>query len=261
MKRISIFLLLMAVLVVMTAPVSADSSIVFNAKDGTVTVDYDADDYAEYKVLVQKGNDKYAYNLFEEHTVFPLQMGSGKYKVLICQKTVGNKYRVVTSASEQVDVDEMSLYKTSIQNISWDAKSESTKLAQRLSLGKLNELEKFDAVYDYVVEKITYDFLKAEKLRNMVRYLPSNADTLKNQKGICYDYSSLTASMLRSLDIPTKLMEGKSSYTSEYHAWNEVFLDGKWVVVDTTIDAQLVRNNQTAEYSKAVENYVPVKNY
>ncbi len=261
MKRISILLLLMAVLVVMTAPVNADSSIVFNAKDGTVTVDYKAADYAEYKVLIQKDNAKYAYNLFEEHTVFPLQMGSGNYKVFICQKAAGNKYRVVTSASKEVEVDEMSLYKTSIQNISWDAKSESTKLAQRLSLGKLSELDKFNGVYDYVVEKITYDFLKAEKLRNMVRYLPSNAETLKNQKGICYDYSSLTASMLRSLDIPTKLMEGKSTYTSEYHAWNEVYLDGKWVVVDTTIDAQLIRNHQTAEYSKSAANYAPVKYY
>ncbi len=261
MKRISVLLSLLLAIVILTMPASAESAIKFNEKEGTVTVKYQTTDYSKIKVLIQKGDNKYVYNVFSCCSKFPLQMGDGTYKVAICKNTSGKKYKVIQTASKNIKVDEFSLYKTSVQNIAWDLNSKSTKLAAELSLEKLTKEEQFDAVYHYVIEQINYDILKAQKLRTATRYLPSNDDTLLNKKGICYDYSSLTAAMLRSLDIPTKLVEGKSSYTSEYHAWNEVYLNNKWQIIDTTIDAQYFRNKEAVDCQKSVENYAAVKNY
>ena len=55
-------------------------------------------------------------------------------------------------------------------------------------------------------------------------------DLLAQKKGICFDYAALMTAMLRSQDIPTKLVVG---YTGNlYHAWINVYLEGQgWVVI------------------------------
>ena len=46
-------------------------------------------------------------------------------------------------------------------------------------------------------------------------------------------YSSLLASMLRSLDVPTKLVTGYVAPDYLYHAWNEVYIEGTgWVRIN-----------------------------
>ena len=51
---------------------------------------------------------------------------------------------------------------------------------------------------------------------------------LAQKKGICFDYAALMTAMLRSQDIPTKLVVGYTG--SLYHAWINVFLEGQgWV--------------------------------
>ncbi len=47
--------------------------------------------------------------------------------------------------------------------------------------------------------------------------------------------------MLRSIDIPTKLVMGYKNDIEKYHAWNEVYLDGKWINLDTTYDSAYVQ--------------------
>ena len=45
--------------------------------------------------------------------------------------------------------------------------------------------------------------------------------------------------MLRSLNIPTKLVTGFSDNIKGYHAWNEVLINDNWIIIDTTYDSQL----------------------
>ena len=71
---------------------------------------------------------------------------------------------------------------------------------------------------------------------------------MASKKGICFDYASLMAAMLRSQGIPTKLEVGYSGQA--YHAWISVYLqetgwvdgiisfDGKdWTLMDPTLAA------------------------
>ncbi|MCL2665616.1 MAG: transglutaminase domain-containing protein, partial [Defluviitaleaceae bacterium] len=61
------------------------------------------------------------------------------------------------------------------------------------------------------------------------------------KKGICYDYSSTLAGVLRSLGVPTRLVMGykPKDIGDEYHAWNEILINGRWISVDSTFDAAL----------------------
>ena len=56
-------------------------------------------------------------------------------------------------------------------------------------------------------------------------------------KGICFDYASLAAAMLRSQGIPAKVIFGYVSPNDLYHAWN-VFYTKKtgWVSVEFKVD-------------------------
>lgn len=67
---------------------------------------------------------------------------------------------------------------------------------------------------------ITYDNEKAATVSG--NYLPDIDETLSTKKGICFDYASLTAAMLRSIGIPAKLAIGYSA--SVRHAWIDVYI-------------------------------------
>ena len=92
------------------------------------------------------------------------------------------------------------------------------------------------AVYAYIKDHVTYDVAKAQS--PPVGYIPSVDDTFLTNTGICFDYASLAAAMLRSCGIPTKVETGYISPSGIYHAWNEVYVkDSGWIEVGFKIDA------------------------
>lgn len=83
-----------------------------------------------------------------------------------------------------------------------------------------------------MIEHITYDDVLAETVQ--ADYLPVNDKTLEAGKGICFDYASLMAALLRSQNIPTKLEVGYSG--DAYHAWISVYLKEKgWVTASSSL--------------------------
>lgn len=236
----------------------ADASVIsINDTSDTVSVKYDASNYEDLKVLVKKDALQYVYNIFDNNETFPLQMGSGDYTIGLYQRTEGNKYRMLTSSVLGAQVDPLIVFKQSVQNMNWSKESAAVKFATKLMLNAKTDKEKFDIVYKFMVSSIVYDYQKAASVGT--RYIPVIDNTLSEKKGICYDYSSLMASMLRSAGIPAKLAEGKSTYTSVYHAWNEVYLNGKWITIDTTIDAQLITRKIPYKIEKTINEYTVAK--
>lgn len=243
-----------------TVSVYAGSEIIkVNTESSTVSINLEANNYSDFKVLVQKGSEKYTYNLFSQSEDLPLQMGNGKYTVGLYQHTDGKKYKLVSSKSFTLNTEDNNVYLSSSQNVSWDSESTTTQLARQLTQGLESDKEKVEAIYDYVVKNVAYDNEKARTVSN--RYNPEAEATLVEGKGICYDYASLTAAMLRSVNIPTKLAKGNSKVTNVYHAWNEVLVDGSWVVVDTTADAAYESKGISVSYEKNSDDYIADKVY
>ncbi len=266
MKKIKIFLFTLILIFTFTSVVygadiykSSKSEIdASNAADGYIKVRYLKETTKKLKVIIEKDTIKYTYNLNNkgEYDVYPLQSGDGKYKVQVFENISDNRYATKQTVHLNVKLkDANAPYLISSQMINFTAESETVKKAQELTEGKMNDIEKVEAIYDYVISNITYDNDKAKNVKS--DYLPNIDEILKINKGICYDYSSVLAAMLRSHSIPTKLVTGYSQNVSAFHAWNEVYteetgwitlntiyFDGKeWKLMDSTIASTAKQSN------------------
>ncbi|MCX7921124.1 MAG: transglutaminase-like domain-containing protein [Clostridia bacterium] len=231
---------------------------------GLIKVKYTSSADKRVKLTIEKGKNKYVYNLKNGSSFdsFPLQMGSGEYKISILENIEGSKYSVVSTKTIKVELkNDRDVFLNSIQTVNWANSTNVTNKARELTIGAQNEEEKVRRIYNYIVSSIKYDFDKLDKVPS--DYTPDTESTLESKKGICYDYSALFAGMLRSIGIPSKLVKGYTTNAKGYHAWNEVYIKslGKWIVVDTTYDSQVKGTKIKAEMAKERSLYKKVNEY
>lgn len=121
-----------------------------------------------------------------------------------------------------------------------------TQLANQITVNTKDDYEKLKAIHDWVSGNISYDWKDArdESISNK-----NDAITvLQRRMGVCKGYSTLTAALLRAVGIPTKVISGVGvgmgipdwdyvDKTQSNHAWNEAYVDNRWIILDTTWDA------------------------
>lgn len=260
MKKLLTALLIAIILSINILPINASVTPVVDAAKvemGIVAISYSSD--VRLKVTVEKSGKKVTYDLRNDGTTeyYPLQLGEGSYKVSVLENISGTKYRRVQSQTINLDLDDVNkVYLASVQNINWNKDMKTIKKAQELTKGLKTDKEKVKAIYQYVISNISYDYDKLNTLESS--YLPNIDETLEKGKGICYDYSSTFAAMLRSVGIPAKLVKGYSTSTGKvYHAWNEVYMSdtGKWMIVDTTYDSQMKSTKKKYTMEKNAKNF------
>ena len=244
-----------------------DNRAVFNTSgldSGIMKVSFNADSDKKFKVLVEKNGKNVSYILENDGTVesFPLQLGNGEYKISVMENIEGDKYKYVSTENVNLQLDDpKEIYLASIQNINWNSDMAAIKKAGELTRGLKSDKEKVTAIYNYIISHISYDSDKFSKLKG--DYLPDIDGTLAAGKGICYDYASVFAAMLRSEGIPAKLVKGYSENVSGYHAWNEVYNSktGKWEIYDTTYDSQMKAAKAKYTMTKKSNEYTKVNEY
>lgn len=241
---------------------------VSNTKDGYIRVAYTGQSNKKIKVRLTGPDETiYTYNL--NHTgnyeVFPLSAGEGLYRVGVYENTTGNKYSLAYSTDVNVMlVNEFAPFLRPNQYVNFNTNSAVVKQAEQLTKGKRTDLEKISTVYEYVVTNLTYDKEKAKVVQS--GYIPDVDKVLKEKKGICFDYATLMAAMLRSQGIPAKLVIG---YTGNlYHAWIDtyipekgwikgvIFFDGStWKLMDPTFASSSKQSKAIMEYIENSNNY------
>jgi transglutaminase-like putative cysteine protease len=224
-----------------------------DADSGYVGINYDK--YNKAAVLIQHDDQKYYYMLKDSNTQLPLQLGNGEYKISIYENVSGNKYKPVISREIEISTKLEKVFTNSIQNIDFNSDMLAIKYANFLVKDAKTDQQKVEMLYNYVINNIKYDYKKAESVKS--GYLPIIDDTIIAKKGICYDYASLFAAMVRSQGIPTKLVTGYTENNEVYHAWNEVYINNQWITVDTTFDS--VTGDNTMKQNSS--NYQVVKVY
>lgn len=198
-----------------------------NASQGYVMVKYSGGT-SRIKVRISKGTEyTYDLNTAGNYEVFPLTEGSGTYTIKVFQQVQGTSYAQVMSQTVTANIaDSQSPFLYPNQFCNFNANSAVVAKAAELTGGISDPLAKVQAVYRYVIDHISYDYQKAASVQS--GYLPVPDATLASGKGICFDYAAVMTSMLRSQDIPTKLVIGYTGGT--YHAWVSVYLTGQgWV--------------------------------
>lgn len=229
--------------------------------DGVVGITVHGQEGSRYKVMVSKGSDEYTYDyLGTGMEFFPLQFGNGSYKVSVLENISGTSYKVIQTKRITVNLkSENAVFLQSVQNVNWSSQMEAIRLANDLAKRFATSESKVEAIYQYITENIDYDYSKVNNLDK--QYVPDVESTYALKKGICYDYSALFASMLRSQGIPAKLVKGYSDNVDGYHAWNEVYLDGEWITIDTTYDAVLSSIGEETVMAKNKTDYQALRYY
>jgi hypothetical protein len=191
------------------------------------------------KARIQLLDESYVYQLRTDETyeIYPLQMGDGAYSIQGLEQVEGDRYSRVFSREVQVRLSDPTVpfqypnqyvsyaYGDKVIDKAWEVaplETDQTKIARQL--------------YRYVADNVAYD---SEKAASVCKgYLPEPDETLESGKGICFDYAALLAAMLRIRGIPARLVIGYIEPDHQYHAWNEAYLNGKWILFDATLDGQ-----------------------
>jgi hypothetical protein len=229
-------ILIMVLIAAVQIPVFAGSKIVaVDETHAVVTISYEVNSDSDLRVAVVHKDGKQFYPFTYSGQKFSLPFGDGSYVVGIYERVEGNSFALKAEESIRVNVDEESRYLASAYNVDWNQDDAAIRIAKTLTDGATTDQEKVERIYAFVTDSIQYDYDKAASVRT--GYVPDIDQTIQSSSGICYDYASLTAAMLRSVDIPTKLHKGYSDELSTYHAWNSVLVDGEWKLIDATFDA------------------------
>ncbi|MCQ2978718.1 MAG: transglutaminase-like domain-containing protein [Clostridia bacterium] len=261
MKKL-VLIMGISLLMVFSISVTGFAKMVINtdkANQGIVTVMTTNDLTKRIKVRITKGNQVSTQDLTKakEEVPFALTFGNGTYEVKLYEQVSGNQYSLLsTRKTFKVQIeDENKVYLNSTQEINYNENQRYIKLAKEITKDCKTDEEKINAVYDYITKNFTYDFTKIYRISST--YKPDLEKLFDEKKGICYDYSAIFAGMLRSLDIPTKMVKGYAvADQSTYHAWNQVLVNGEWKTVDTTNDAYRIQNNIKVDMYKADSAYL-----
>ena len=186
---------------------------------------------ARLKFQVRQENQIYNYDLPNNgtQTVYPLNMGNGHYKFRIMQNVSGNNYFELYSVETDVSLtSEFAPFLIANLYCNYNKSSTCVNKARELTKQVSNVAEAVKVICEFVAINITYDSTKAKELAHKSGYIPNPDETLATGKGICFDYTSLSAAMLRSLGIPTKIVTGYVGCDKVYHSWIMVYINGTW---------------------------------
>ena len=227
-----------------------------NAADGYIMIKYLTTTTKQLRVIIEGPSKvKYQYSLKGngDYETYPLSDGNGSYTIGIYEQIEGTRYATSHSATISVTLtNEFAPFLRPNQYVNFNANSQVVAKATSLVTGVTDFYGKIAAIYNFVVQNFTYDKQQAATVQS--GYLPDVDAVLARQKGICFDYAAVMAAMLRSQDIPTKLVVGYAG--DVYHAWinvyseatgwvnNAIYFDGKeWKLMDPTFASS---GNQSA---------------
>ena len=247
------------------AKASVDAS---NLGEGYLIVQYTGGKNVRIKVRITKSgtalNYDYDLNNLGNAESFPLTEGDGKYQVTVFENTTGTKYANAFSCEVDLKLrNDFLPYLYSNQYVNYTAESQTVKTAATLCADQ-DDRGKVEKVFDYVVDNFTYDDLLAATVQG--GYLPDVDKVLAAKKGICFDYSAVMTAMLRSQNVPCKLVVG---YAGDiYHAWINVYIEGEgwvdkviyfdgntWTLMDPTFTSSGKRSESIMKYVTDESHY------
>ncbi|MEG1633763.1 MAG: transglutaminase-like domain-containing protein [Oscillospiraceae bacterium] len=151
---------------------------------------------------------------------FVLPEGNGTYTVTVLKNIRSNSFTTIHSSKLSVKLSsDTAPFLCANIFVDYTQTTKCVQQAGKLCKNSKKELDKVDSIYYFVVNNFTYDYDKAKTVQDGYR---PNLDTVwAAKKGICFDYASTMAAMLRSQGVPTKLVVGYAG--TAYHAWINVY--------------------------------------
>jgi len=211
-----------------------------------------------------KGNSQNFIIVCNSTKQYPLCFGNGNYTIEILKHIEGIRYTLVTSNNIEVLIHNP-LAPFLYPNVYSDYTPYSECIIKSIELCKdqCKDIDKLKIIYDFIINYLEYDEELADKTKteNMSWWLPNPDITYNKKKGICWEYASLIAAMLRIQLIPTKIVIGYAGGT--WHAWNEVYIkedgniDGVNIKANSwsRLDITLMSNRKSSDFINKDSNY------
>ena len=240
-----------------------------SVKKGYVGVSAKASKRLKFQVI--KGGDTYTYDISSKGkpSIFPLQLGNGRYVFKVMRNVSSNRYVKIYETSKTVKLaNGFQPFLRPSDYVNYSKKSKCVQKAAEFAKSSTDSNDFVLKVYEYISANVTYDRDKASNVTT--GYLPVPDETFETGKGICFDYASLAASMLRSQGIPTKVIFGYVSPDDLYHAWNMFYTkESGWITVEMKVekkkwyrlDLTFSANGTDADFIGNGENYTDVYFY
>ena len=169
---------------------------------------------------------------------------NGKWVFPISPVYYKNKRVLETRTEPLNDPNDMSM--ADIYDIRYTNEKISS-LAKQIVGEETDKYEIALRIHDWVADNIYYDWdaYLSGKLGDA-----SALATLESRKSVCQGYANLTAALMRAAGIPCLVVsgyalgEGTDGWNEDIirgfeanHAWNEAYIDGRWIIIDTTWDS------------------------
>lgn len=226
---------------------SRDFGIYMCDKTGKMRVTYNGD--KEYGSVILEKTDENFKNTYildkGEPEIISCTYGNGSYTLKLYTHEPGIKdlefveeYKLDLNLSDMLapfkGASYYTNYSTEIDDISSSLKSDETA-------------EFVNDAYKYMTSNIEYDdkFAELVKAGKVDIYKPKIKTTIADKKGICISQASLLGSILKQKGIPVKVVIGYND-GNQYHAWIEAFVDGRWLLYDSTLKRTYLDGNTNA---------------
>jgi transglutaminase/protease-like cytokinesis protein 3 len=175
--------------------------------------------------------------LFEK--ILPLKAGAGVYKIAVFVNKTTNRYTSYT----QVKV--LDVVNTDTRDLSYLLPSEKVQstdpkiieLAKSLTENTTSESEAILEIHNYVINTVKYDF-EAFESGTYVNKPFDAISVLNSSETFCSGYSNFFAALARAAGIRARVVQGNIMRDGKKlgHAWNEVYINNEWKIIDTTWD-------------------------
>ena len=201
-----------------------------NSADGYIMIKYSgAHSNVRVQIATPEGPTP-TYPIFSTGwETLPLTNGNGTYNIKVLANDGGNQYAVAGSLALPVSLSysTAAFYRPNIF-CNYNAGTPCVGYAAELTRGCDTEVAKIEAIYNYVVGNFKYDYEKASSVSTSA-YIPNLNSVWASKSGICFDYASTMAAMLRTQGLPTRVCVGNVN-GGTYHAWISVYVKGSgWV--------------------------------
>lgn len=191
--------------------------------------------HTNYRIIEELNRNSILYDLSEDAKTQNKIESTFIVESLVDRPQVSN---VIEYPNENIDEEKYEPYLefSGLITIDEDIRSQATELAQ----GKDDTYVIASEIAKWIREDINYDLSTITENPDQ-----TSSEVFTSKAGVCKEITQLFVSMIRSLDIPARVVTGYSYTNSQEvidfvgspwggHAWAEVLIDDKWVPFDLT---------------------------
>ena len=178
----------------------------------------------------------YIYKDFgkEKRYLIPLTYGNATYTISVISEMdiIGGSCLFTKKAEFTIKVDdanEKGAFLISTGEVIFNSDMQFIKKANEIALECKNEFEKVSKIKEWLLDYLYYG---STDYTQILHYRVDLDRIYERGTGVCFDFAVILAAMLRSQNIPCKVVVGQYRNSTEMHAWNEVYVTEKGSYTD-----------------------------